>query len=245
MADEEATTRHQNLARFYWLLECLEERCGGKRHLSELTCFRDWPQRGVYFFFERTERRLNSGEAYRVVRIGTHALTASSRSSLQQRLQNHRGHSSGGGNHRGSIFRLLVGQALISSSVVENCRSWGFKGDLGAAAASLGVNVSLLKDAEYALELAVSAYIRDMPFLWLNIDDAPGPNSMRGVIERNSIALLSNLDRPALDGPSDCWLGRHSDRSFVRNSGLWNQRHTKERHNPGFLNLLENLILNG
>ena len=29
-----------------------------------------------------------------------------------------------------------------------------------------------------------------MPFLWFAIDDAPGPKSLRGYVERNSIALL-------------------------------------------------------
>jgi len=41
-----------------------------------------------------------------------------------------------------------------------------------------------------------------MPFLWLEIDDAPSAGSMRGFVERNAIALLSNLAKPPLDPPS-------------------------------------------
>jgi hypothetical protein len=37
-----------------------------------------------------------------------------------------------------------------------------------------------------------------MRFLWIDIDDEPGPASIRGFIERNSIALLSNHGRPNL-----------------------------------------------
>ena len=67
---------------------------------------------------------------FRVVRIGTHALAAcGSRSTLRQRLGQHRGGASGRGNHRGSIFRLLVGQALLTRGGLPPCPSWGVKGD--------------------------------------------------------------------------------------------------------------------
>ena len=81
-----------------------------------------------------------------------------------------------------------------------------------------------------------------MPFLWLDINDEPGPDSLRGVIERNAIALLSNHGRTPLDPPSPGWLGYASDRSLVRDSGLWNQRHAEETHDPAFLDVLETLI---
>jgi hypothetical protein len=32
-----------------------------------------------------------------------------------------------------------------------------------------------------------------MPFLWLAIDDEPSAHGLRGHIERNAIALLSNF----------------------------------------------------
>ena len=45
----------------------------------------------------------------------------------------------------------------------------------------------------------MSNYIAAMPFLWLDIDDEAGPNSLRGSIEGNAIALLSNYARTPLD----------------------------------------------
>ncbi len=81
-----------------------------------------------------------------------------------------------------------------------------------------------------------------MPFLWLSIPDEPGPESLRGYIERNSIGLLSNYQQLALDPPSPSWLGHHSDRERVRRSGLWNQNHVDEPYDPGFLNRLEELV---
>lgn len=50
-----------------------------------------------------------------------------------------------------------------------------------------------LRRSEQALEREVSKVIGAMPFLWLSVDDEPGPGSVRGYIERNAIALLSKL----------------------------------------------------
>jgi hypothetical protein len=57
---------------------------------------------------------------------------------------------------------------------------------------------------EHALEVDVSRYIRDLPFLWLAVVDEPGPTSLRAVIETNTVALLSNAGRPALDTRPRC-----------------------------------------
>ena len=63
---------------------------------------------------EDGECRSDSGDGLRVVRVGTHALTSSSRTTLWKRLSQHKGQkASGGGNHRGSIFRLLVGSTVL------------------------------------------------------------------------------------------------------------------------------------
>jgi hypothetical protein len=95
---------------------------------------------------------------------------------------------------------------------------------------------------EAPVERAVTNFIASMSFLWLDVDDEPGPKSQRGVIERNAIALLSNYQRPVIDPPSPDWLGNASSRSLVRGSGLWNQRHVEEAHDPAFLVSLEMAI---
>ena len=50
-----------------------------------------------------------------------------------------------------------------------------------------------------------------MWFLWLAIEGEARPDNRRGYVERNSIALLSNFNKLALDPPSQGWLGHHSD----------------------------------
>ena len=228
---------------FYSLLDRLEQRHGGKRTLGQCHGRMAWPNRGVYFFFEPGEARSDGGQGPRVVRVGTHALGAGSRTTLWNRLSQHRGTGrDGGGNHRGSIFRLIVGAALKQKQALDGPRSWGNGQDIGKAAARLAVDRDQLREEEQALERAVSAYIRSMPFLWLGIEDEPGPASLRGFIERNAIALLSGFDREPADPPSDDWLGHHSDRERVRRSGLWNSNHVDETHRTDFLAVFQTLI---
>jgi hypothetical protein len=60
----------------------------------------------------------------KIMRIGTHAVSKGSSSSLWHRLKNHKGKEDLAGNHRGSIFRLHVGAALIKREGLS-CPSWG------------------------------------------------------------------------------------------------------------------------
>jgi hypothetical protein len=228
MADE----RREQLIRFYSLLDKLETNIGGARPLAECSGRMDWPKRGVYFFREPGESRADTGDGPRIVRIGTHALKTASGTKLWTRLSQHKGQpSTGGGNHRGSIFRLIVGAALSRRDELSS-PTWG-KGNTADRDVRRG---------EIVLECEVSKAIGSMPFLWLSLEDEAAPDSRRGYIERNSIALLSNYSRPPLDPPSPAWLGHYCDRERVRSSGLWNSNHVDEGHDPGFLDELERLI---
>ena len=240
MSDLEFGTRLRDIRRFYDLLDRLEAKLGGKRTLATADGRMSWPTRGVYCFFEPGEMRTTSGTGLRVVRIGTHALKAGARAKLWGRLRQHRGHVGGGhpggGNHRASVFRRHVGTALIRRDHLS-----------GPAAETWGVRSNALRaiaDNEYPLERAVSQDIRGMPFLWVGVDDEPGPGSVRGYIERNAVALLSScLSREApIDPPSAAWLGHYAASEGVRLSGLWNSNHVRERRHLGFLDVLEKHI---
>jgi len=192
----------------------------------------EWPERGVYFFMEPGENRAKTVEGLRIVRVGTHALDEDSSTKLWGRLYQHMGTAkTGGGYHRGSIFRLLVGTSLINKNRIK-CLTWGE----GSTAKNETTN------KEQFLEIKVSKVIGDMPFLWLSIGDEPGPNSLRGYIEKNSIALLSNYNKVPLDSPSKNWLGHECNREKVRESGLWNQDHVDYEYDPAFLDELDRII---
>lgn len=218
---------------FYELIGHLRQRLGGYLRLRDCTGRMAWPERGLYFFFEHGELRAH-GTELRVVRVGTHAVIATSRTTLWNRLAQHRGTLVPvGGNHRGSIFRLLVGEALLRSGrFTEPMPNWG----VGSTASAE------VRQKERKLEVKVSETIGAMPFLWLSIHDVPGPASLRPYIERNAIALLSNYSVSPVDQPSAGWLGRFSGREAVVRSGLWNSNHVTERMDPGFLKELRDVI---
>ncbi len=116
-----------DLDRFYRLLGVLEFDAGLGAVLGDCTGRQDWPSRGIYFFREPGEYRSTDPSTARVTRIGTHAVSSGANSKLWQRLRAHRGHRDGGGNHRGSIFRLHVGAALLKrdGGSDDTLRTWG------------------------------------------------------------------------------------------------------------------------
>ena len=226
------SNRISDINRLYELLGELA-RTHPRRFLSECSGHDAWPLRGVYFFYENDECRSDSGDD-RIVRVGTHALKTGSKTTLWNRLSQHKGQvKSGGGNHRGSIFRKLVGHALLVQNQ-QPCDSWG-KG----SSASRDTRAS-----ELLIEQLVTGTLGRMQVLYLPIEDEARPSSLRGLIERNAIALLSNYHKQPIDAPSKGWLGYLCTREKVRESGLWNQRHVDETHDPAFLDTLEEMILN-
>ena len=215
--------------RLYDILASLRNRIGEHR-LGDCNAKLNWPYRGVYFFFEDGEYRIDS-RVLRVVRVGTHALNKGSKSTLWGRLRNHRG-SAKGGNHRGSVFRLHVGGALINQHQFSSpgAATWGVKN-------SAKRNV---RRQERLIEQSVSSYVGQMKVLWVEVNDEPGPSSSRGYIEQHAIRLLSRIGdaRVLADPPSAGWLGQHCRAKHVRDSGLWNVRETEGAYDPAFLDLL-------
>ena len=201
----------ESLERFYSLVERLRVLTGGARTLSECTKNTGWPDRGVYFFVDSLEH-LSDGRS-RVVRVGTHAITDGSSTTLWQRLSQHRGSTSRdsgqmGGNHRGSVFRRHVGDAIIASDkqYTPIASTWG-----------VGSNAPReVRNSEQPVELAVSKYIGGLSVLWLGVVDEPSPLSDRATIERNVISLLSSPQATNQASASSEWLGELSGNFVYR-----------------------------
>jgi hypothetical protein len=214
--------------RLHDLLERLATAQGGTRQLRDCHGRLDWPSHGVYFFYEAGETERDGRP--RIVRVGTHALSTTSRTTLWHRLRQHRGwtkgRSPGGGNHRGSIFRLHVGAALIRRGhrQQELLESW------------LARKPAQVHPAEGEIEREVTAVISRMPFTWLAVPTAADVSSGRGDVERNAIALLAGA------APSPAWLGHYAPSSAVRESGLWNVNHVNDDYDTRFLLRLEDRI---
>jgi hypothetical protein len=222
-----------HLDRFYRLLAKLEHGQEQGACLRDYSGRKPFPARGVYFFREAGQYRTAHPTMLRIVRVGTHAVSANSKSTLWNRLRTHLGTRRGSGNHRGSIFRLHVGAALLARDGIM-LPTWA----IGSTAPDEVRNNAAAKAAEAECEQRVSAYIGAMSVLWINVPDEPGPNSMRARIEQNAIALLSNQCVP-LDAANAGWLGRYSPRLEIRQSSLWNLNHVRQPYDPRFLNDLE------
>jgi hypothetical protein len=228
--------RLENLRRFYSILDELKVRLGGYRRLATADGRLAWPQRGIYFFFEPGEQRSNSGFGRRVVRVGTHALTLTSRTTLWGRLSQHRGVAiTGGGNHRGSVFRKHIGYALMGRTPELDCPTWGERTSAPRA----------VREREHYLELMVTEVIGQMPFLWLDVGEIKDGHRVRGYLERHPIALLSNYGKPPVDPPSPTWLGSFCRSERVKLSGLWLSDYVDEAYDPIFLDRMEQQVRSG
>lgn len=218
-----------DLERLYALLA----RLGPHRRFDDAASQGNWPSHGVYFFFEPGEFRGGDPGRLRIVRVGTHGVSEGSKSTLPRRMRQHFGSKqSGGGNHRGSIFRLRVGAALAARDPSLAVSTWGQK----------RVEAKEARIAELALEQMVSDYIRRMPFLLLPVEGASSKDNDRSRIERGAIALLTDVSGGVIDPPGKDWLGRHCFALKDAERGLWNNDHVGASRDPTFLNRLEDWV---
>jgi hypothetical protein len=218
--------RQSDGGEFYRILDQLAGGLGGPRLLRECTGRSGCPPQGLYFFFENGENRADG--TGRVVRVGTHALTATSKATLWGRLRQHRGHLAGsdpgGGDHRASVFRRHVGAAII--------RRDGLPDDLLPSWLDRRRPRHERASQEAGIERQAIRHIGAMPFPWLSV---PG-RADSGYLESNSLALLSCLAGGS-GQPGASWLGRHAERAEIRESGLWNVHHVSGHYDPAFLRL--------
>lgn len=190
------------------------------------------PAQGVYFFFDPDERSRFSSTIPRLVRIGTHGVSAGSKATLRDRLRAHLGTGDGFGNHRSSVFRLHIGEALIRRL---NLRSkyphWG-KGQ------NADQNV---REQEKPLEQMVSEYVSKLKVISVEVIDKSTKLSARSTIERLSIALFTEDFLPVEEASGD-WLGAYSQHEVIATSGLWNIREAGTKADPKVLDLIRNRI---
>ena len=219
--------RLDDLERFYGLLDILEENTGGRRRLSDCDPATDPGIAGVYFFFEKGERREKSGKGDRVVRIGK-CTSYCRRVSTQ-----HKGPADE--MVRGSVFRRWVHNALFLKFRETEFADWPDITEENIA----GMLEALNLDRQQRLARATSKHMWPMELLFVPI----GRESSRQYMERNAIALLSEygVDDP-IDPPSRRWLGRHSRSDRIRSAGLWNSNHVADEYEPEFLDRLERYV---
>jgi hypothetical protein len=227
----EESNLKQQAARFSRLLHRLWLAQSGGRRIRETSGRQAWPARGLYFILE-PDHSLGAGRMPRIVRVGTHAVSAGSKTSLWDRLSTHRGTTVGGGSHRSSIFRLHVGRAIMAN---DPAHPWPKTWSQGQSAPKLTTATEVI------LENRVSEIIGELSVIWLDVDDDAGPLSERAYLERNAIGLLSRMGvlTPAT---RSSWIGQLSPDWRIATSGLWNLNHLFQKPDDDFLDRLERAI---
>jgi len=244
LAATAGSSRPTRLQEFYGELDRLHGRTDGPYYLSDVDGSLDWPERGVYVFFDpNTDLKHQQRDQWYISRIGTVGVSQGSTSTLWDRLLAHRGTTSGayedGGNHRGSIFRQHVGRSIIESEGLQDeYPHWG------TAHRSLpdDLETTALREQEHPLELRVSEYVRDIPFLVIDIPGGPGPDCSRAMIEKNLIALTAHARRTTPGLIRDGWIGRESPRGTIAHSGLWNLDHVNAFYSDSIITDVEPYI---
>jgi hypothetical protein len=190
------------------------------------------PAQGVYFFFDPRERTRFSRRLPRLVRIGTHGVSKGSKATLRDRLRTHFGTMDGYGNHRASVFRLHVGEAIIRrDDLRERFPNWG-----------RGQNVEKsISDGEKDLEKEVSAYIAQLQLCCIEVSDKATKHSARSKIERLSIALFTEGLVP-VESPTTDWLGLYSAHDAIARTGLWNVRDVGGKADLDIVNIISKRI---
>ena len=235
--------RPEYLVSLYAALEKLNERINGPYHLAACNGSMDFPDRGLYFFFAPwSDLETDPARRWHLTRIGTVGVARGSTNTLWKRLRQHRGNKNGkyagGGNHRGSIFRQHVGRAYIARDESEDeYPYWGQPSGVEELP-----DTTTIREQEHLLEQRVSTYISQLPFLYLNIPGEARPGNDRADAEMNTIAMTAHARRTNPNLHDADWLGRHSPRPEISQTGLWNIEHVNALFGIDVLETLEQFI---
>ncbi len=161
------------------------------------------PLNGIYMLFESGELAHGTN---RIVRIGTHTGEDQLRSRLEQHFIKE--------NKDRSIFRKNIGRAILTRNKDPFLRQWELDLTTRKAKEEYAGTIDLSK--QRAVEKLVSEYIqRHFRFVVFRIDD----RCMRLDLESKIISTISLCNEC---GSSSDWLGLHSPKAKIRESGLWN-----------------------
>ena len=159
------------------------------------------PSNGIYILFEKGETG-HGGD--RIVRIGTHTGKSQLRSRLKQHFLNE--------NKDRSIFRKNIGRAMLNRDHDSFLGSWEL--DLTTRAAR-AANASIDSERQKSIEKQVSDCIRNrFSFCVFEVND----KDARLEIESK---LISTISWCTSCQPSADWLGNHSPKMKIAESGLW------------------------
>jgi hypothetical protein len=181
------------------------------------------PADGIYILFEVGE---TAHEGPRIVRVGTHTGKRQLPSRLQQHFMTE--------NKDRSIFRKNIGRAILKrdqDSFLEN----GWEIDLTTAVAKARFAGAIDPKKLAETEKRVTTYMQSA-FTFVVI-----PVEAKEQRLRLESRIISTVSRCALCRPSPTWLGNHSPKEKICESGLWlvNELYKDPLTKQGFQELVE------
>lgn len=160
------------------------------------------PRNGIYVLFEAGEP---GHRANRIVRVGTHTGNNQLRARLRQHFIDP--------NKDRSIFRKNIGRALLNRDQDPFLAQWELDLTSNEAKRKHGPSVDLQKQS--LVEQRVTDYIqKNFRFVVFDV----GEKGVRLDLEAKIISTVSLCQEC---GPSRDWLGLHSPKAKIRESGLW------------------------
>lgn len=161
------------------------------------------PKNGIYILFEKGETAHGTD---RIVRVGTHTGDRQLQSRLSQHFINE--------NKDRSIFRKNIGRALLNRDQDAFLAQWEI--DLTTRVAKQQHAGKIDSGKLQLTEKKVTDYMRaGFSFCVLEVTGKDDRLALESKL-LSTVSLCTNC------GPSTSWLGRHSPKQRIRESGLWN-----------------------
>lgn len=180
----------------------LHELFNQKTRLSSPFDKTDIPTNGIYIIFEKGEKL---GELDRIVRVGTHT----GKNQLLSRLQQHFVKE----NKNRSIFRKNIGRCILAKENPNYLPIWELD---TTPKKDREIKLKMIDtDYEKSLEQQISEYIQNnLSFVVFEVNT----KDERLFWESKITSTLAQSNEIK---PSENWLGNHSPKDKIRQSGLW------------------------
>ncbi len=183
------------------------------------------PRNGIYFFYEEGEIWGHGDDHPRIVRIGTHK-----DGNFRSRIREHflldetrmNFDATRPAPHDRSIFRKNLGRALLNKANDEYLRIWDIDFTPRRNRAEFGALRDIQKEQQ--IESKITQILSEkFSFKFIIIENQMNRMGAGGL----ESSLIGTVARCPLCKPSNDWLGNHSSKSQIKNSGLWQVQHLK------------------
>jgi len=196
-------------------LQFLKEKTSNENLCEEVHCLfdnakkldfpfdkKEIPLNGIYILFEKGEKGHDSD---RIVRVGTHTGKDQLRSRIHQHFVNE--------NKDRSIFRKNIGRALLNKEKDPYLKIWDLDLTTRESKEKFGKLIDEKKQKE--IEKKVTKYLQNnFTFILIPIDNKDERLNTESKII-STVSLCKNCNS------SQNWLGLHSPKQKIKDSGLW------------------------